>query len=64
MAEITEDMKIKDGQVIGYVRTDNVGSKCEFVICSVDDWKGMTDDEAHEAARDAMYESGMMEWGW
>lgn len=64
MAEITEDMKIENGYVVGYVRTDKVGSECEFIICSVEEWKEMTDDKAHETARDSMYESGMMEWGW
>lgn len=39
-------------------------SECEFVICSVEIWKEMTEEQAEKYARDALFESGMMEWGW
>lgn len=57
-------MKIIDGEIYGYVRTDKMDSECEFVICSVEIWKEMTEEQAEKYARDALFESGMMEWGW
>ena len=49
---------------MGHVRTDKVGSKCYFVIATVEEWEDMDDEEAEQVARDAMYESGLMEWGY
>lgn len=59
-----ENITVEDGWVIGYVRTNMVGSKCEFQICEVDEWIELTEEEASDSAREAMYESRMMEWGY
>lgn len=64
MPKITEKTKVENGMVIGYVRTDKVGSTCTFAICPVDEWEEMDDKEAEQCALDALYESGMMEWGY
>ena len=36
-------MKIIDGEIYNYVRTDKMGSECEFAICCVEIWKKMTE---------------------
>jgi len=63
MPKITNET-VEEGQVMGYVRTDMVGSKCTFPICSVEEWEAMSDSIAKEFAKDAMHESGLMEWGY
>lgn len=56
--------KIEYGCVMGRVSTDLVGSECEFEICALEDAEEMTDEELEEVALCALYESGMMEWGY
>jgi len=64
MAKIEEWTKVEDGTVMGYVRTNKVGSDCEFEICSIEEWKELTEEEAEKLALDALWESGMIEWGY
>lgn len=64
MPEITKDTTVREGTVYGHVRTMMVGSKMEFPICTVEEWKEMDADEAEQAAREAMWESGNVEWGY
>jgi hypothetical protein len=59
-----ENRTIEDGWVMGYVNTNLVGSRCEFQICEVSEWEELTEEEAGDSAREAMYESGMLEWGY
>lgn len=59
-----EYYKIEDGEVIGFVSTDKVGSHCEFTICSVEEAEEMDNDEFEQCAQEAMWGSGMMEWGY
>ena len=61
MASI-EGRIIEEGMVMGFVKTSTSGSKCEFGICSVDDWLEKTEEEAEESAKGALYDSGVMEW--
>lgn len=56
-----ENRTVEDGNVIGHVRTNRVGSDCEFAICSVAEWEEMTEDEANQALLDAAFESGQFE---
>jgi hypothetical protein len=53
---------------IGVVRTNKVGSECEFEF-EIDDKNLPTDPTARKEAieniaRDALYESGMFEWSY
>lgn len=64
MPKIDEGTIVEDGMVLGYVYTWMVGSKCTFTIASVEEWEGMSDKEAEEAAMEALFCSGMMEWGY
>jgi hypothetical protein len=56
-------MKIVDGYVIGYVKTDIHCSECEFEICKLDFWKTLNEEEREELIKDTLYDSGMMEFG-
>lgn len=62
MPKINEQTTVEDGSVMGYVRTHVHGSTCTFEICSIEEWEEMTEKEAEEAALQAMFESGEMEW--
>lgn len=62
MPKIESHQKVSDGWLIGTVRTNRVGSECEFAICSVEEWEKLTDDEGEKLATEAMNESGQMEW--
>jgi len=64
MPKITENTVVEGGYVIGYVKANWIGSKCEFTICDVETWEGLSDKEADEVAMNALHESGMMEWGY
>ncbi len=64
MPEITEKSHVEEGTIFGYVSTDIVGSQCEFPICSVEEWVEMSVEDAEKAAKEALYESGVMEWGY
>lgn len=66
MPKITENsgLTIEDGNVMGYVRTDKVGSKVTFIICTVEEWEDLPESECEKVAREALYESGVMEWGY
>jgi hypothetical protein len=57
-------MKVEDGVVMGTVKTDRVGSECEFEICSVEEWKTLTEEEQGKLAIEAMWGSGMIEVWW
>ena len=63
MPKITNE-KIEDGFVIGYASTQKVGSECTFEICSVEEWEELSEEEAEKLAQEAMYESGVMDWGY
>lgn len=49
----------------GWVCTDRVGSKCEFEEeFDREDWVNMDIDARDEVMREAMWDSGMIEWGY
>lgn len=60
MADISR-VEVRDGTVIGHVRTNVVGSECDFEVCSVEQWEEMSEDEAEKALQDAAFESGYVE---
>ena len=62
--KITDETEIDEGMVMGFVKTDVVGSRCHFAICSVDEWEDMSEEEAEKAVTIALYESGVMEYGY
>jgi len=62
--KITEHTVVESGYVIGYVKTNIVGSKCTFTICDIETWEELSDKEAESVANNALHESGMMEWGY
>lgn len=48
-----------------YARTDRVGSKCETVVAVDDDeWNDMDAMERERYMLDALWQSGMIEWGY
>lgn len=50
-------------RVVGKVRTNRVGSECEFEAeFERDEWEGMSEDEREEAMREAMWDSGQVDW--
>ena len=55
---ITDEIKIENGWVMGTVSTNKVGSDCTFPVCTVEDYKEMTEDQALKALEDALWESG------
>ena len=57
-------MKVVDGMVVGLVKTDRVGSECEFEICSEEEWGSLSEDEQSKLAIEAMWDSGMVEVYW
>ena len=59
-----EGRKIEEGFIIGTVRTNKVGSECEFEICSVEEWEKLTEAEAEKLAIEAMNESGIIDVWW
>lgn len=59
-----EYWKVEDGYVYGYVETCYVGSRAQFEICELDEAEDMTDEEFDLLAKEALYESGMMDWGY
>lgn len=61
MPKITKNTKIRDGFVVGSVRTKNIGSEVEFYICSVEDWEGLNEEEANKLAIDKMWECEVIE---
>ena len=56
-----EDLKIEDGQVLGIVKTNTVGSECEFFVCSVQEYNAMNEDQRNKALVQAMWESGYVD---
>lgn len=64
MPKLEESTIVENGKVMGYVLTEKVGSKCFFPICSVEEWEEMDDSEAKEAGLEALWNSGMVEWGY
>lgn len=64
MPKIQEDTKIENGYVMGHVSTDIVGSRCEFEICRVEEWEELTAEDAEKVAQEALFGSGLMEWGY
>ncbi len=58
-----KNRKIENGSVIGFVRLANtIGDPEEFEICSIEEWKNMSKEEAEQAALVAKIESGLIEW--
>ena len=45
----------------GEVGTDKVGSKCQFEICSLEDWESMTEEEQNKELLQAMWDSGIID---
>ena len=43
------------------VKTDNIGSECTFAVCTTDEYKTMTEEEASKALVNAMWESGVLD---
>jgi hypothetical protein len=62
MPQITESTIIEDGDVMGTVKTNRVGSECKFSICSVEEWEELSDEEAQKLATQALFESGQIEY--
>jgi len=56
MPKLEEHTVVEDGDVMGYVRTNMVGSKVYFPICPVEEWEEMSEEEAEEAAKDVMFD--------
>lgn len=52
---------MKEPMKTGVVRTNKVGSDCEFDICTLQEWKSMTEEEQEKALMDAMWESGVLD---
>ena len=51
------DITIEDGQVIGTVRTNKIGSECEFPICTEEEYLIMSEEEREESLLEAMWDS-------
>jgi hypothetical protein len=60
MASI-EGFKIENGNVIGAVSTNSVGSECTFEVCTVEEWLELTEDAASELLVASANESGQYE---
>ena len=58
-------MKDETVTIVGWVRTNKVGSKCEFEVEYLrDEWDSLTDVEREQEMLDAMWDSGQMEWSY
>ena len=64
MPKITEQQYVSEGVVWGFVETNKVGSLCRFAICSVEEWEELDYEDAEQVAKEALYESGVFEWGY
>ncbi len=53
--------KNKDNMITGTVRTNKVGSDCEFVICSKEEWDILNDVEKNTLLIEAMWNSGILD---
>lgn len=51
----------KEKHITGTVRTNVVGSGCEFVICTREEWEAMTEEQQQKALVDAMWDSGILD---
>lgn len=51
---------MKPKMMTGTVRTDKVGSDCEFEICLKEEWDAMTEEERESAILEAMWGSGLV----
>ena len=60
MPKLTNET-VKDGMVMGHVKTSKHGSDSDFQICSVNDWELMNTEDAEKEAKNAMFESGVFE---
>ena len=49
--------------VVAYVRTNKVGSKCEFDLCTREEWDDMDEKEQDQFLLDQLFESGQVEYG-
>jgi hypothetical protein len=64
MPKIKKHQHVEEGQLWGFVETNRVGSMCRFAICPVDEWEGLSEEEAEKVATEALFESGQFEWGY
>lgn len=60
MPKITNE-KIEEGMVWGVVRTNRIGSDCEFDLCSVEEYEELTDAEVDSLIVERMWESGYID---
>lgn len=60
MRDISE-LKIENGWVIGYVSTKKVDSECEVLVCTVEEYSKLSEDELYNRLEEVAWESGQIE---
>ncbi len=53
--ELTGKEQIEGGLVMGAMSTNKSGSECVFPVCTVENYKTMTDEELDKALVEAMW---------
>lgn len=48
--------------ITGTVKTDATGSEVTFDICPRTEWEKLNEEQREKALRDAMFESGMLDY--
>ena len=61
--EFLKDKLVEDGDVMGSVRTNMVGSDCTFAVIAVDQLEHYSTDEVDTILNEALWESGMIDYG-
>lgn len=59
-----ENRKIENGWIIGTVRTDKVGSECDFEVCTVEEWEELEEKDTGKIVIEALNESGILDVLW
>ena len=59
--DITDNITIEEGFIVGTVSTNKVGSASTFYVCTVEEFEKLTDDQAYKMLEEAMWESGQIQ---